>query len=147
MGLFEDVVINAKNAATAVGEKANQIMDISKLRINAADLNNEISKRFEALGRVAYDSKKTGASSDELIGECVAAIDELYEQLDAVNEQLAAKRSRIPCKKCGQENPVGAAYCSKCGQKLQPDAAEDSAEETTAAEPEKPTENSEKPKE
>jgi ribosomal protein L40E len=145
MGLFEDVVINAKNAATAVGEKANQIMDISKLRINAADLNNEISKRFEALGRV--DSKKTGASSDELIGECVAAIDELYEQLDAVNEQLAAKRSRIPCKKCGQENPVGAAYCSKCGQKLQPDAAEDSAEETTAAEPEKPTENSEEPKE
>lgn len=143
MGLFEDVVINAKNAASAVGEKASQIMDISKLRINAADLDNEISKRFEALGRVAYDSKKTGTSSDELIGECVEAIDELYEQLDAVNEQLAAKRSRIPCKKCGQENPVGAAYCSKCGQKLQPDAEEDTAEEAD----ETPAEHNEEPKE
>ncbi|MCH4240227.1 MAG: zinc ribbon domain-containing protein [Oscillospiraceae bacterium] len=124
MGLFEDVMINAKNAASVVGEKAGQLVDISKLRINAADLNNEIGKRFEALGRVVYDSHKTGSTSDELVDECVDAIDELYEQLDAVNEQLAAKRSHITCKECGQENPVGAAFCIKCGAKLQSEAAE-----------------------
>ena len=52
MGLFEDVVVNAKEAVNAVGKKAGQMVDISKLRLSAADLNNEISKRFEALGRV-----------------------------------------------------------------------------------------------
>ncbi|MDD4807434.1 MULTISPECIES: zinc ribbon domain-containing protein [Caproicibacterium] len=143
MGLFEDMVLNAKTAASAVGKKANQVVDISRLRLSAADLNNEISKRFEALGRVVYDARKSGTSSDELVGECVLAIDELYEQLDAVNEQLAAHRCRITCSACGQENPASAVYCSKCGGKLQRDEpvppqdapAEDSA---VPAQPETP---------
>ena len=77
MGLLEDVVVNAKEAVNAVGKKAGQMVDISKLRLNAADLNNEISKRFEALGRVIYDSKKTENDSADLVNECITAIDEL----------------------------------------------------------------------
>ena len=121
MGLFEDVVVNAKSAVNVVGKKAGQIVDISKLRIKAADLNNEISKRFETLGRVTYDAKKTDNDSAELVAECVTAIDELYEQLDAVNAQLAALKSKTVCKVCGEQNPQSAAYCSKCGNKLSED--------------------------
>ena len=39
MGILDDVVINAKSAAEAVGKKAGQIVDVSKLRINVAELN------------------------------------------------------------------------------------------------------------
>ena len=92
MGLFEDVVVNAKEAVNAVGKKAGQMVDISKLRLSAADLNNEISKRFEALGRVIYDAKKTGNDSADLADECITTIDDLYEQLDAVNDQISALR-------------------------------------------------------
>ena len=118
MGLFEDVVVNAKEAVNAVGKKAGQMVDISKLRLNAADLNNEISKRFEALGRVIYDAKKTDNDSTDLVNECVAAIDELYEQLEAVNDQISSLRCKVVCKECGAENPAEAAYCNKCGSKL-----------------------------
>ena len=118
MGLLEDVVVNAKEAVNAVGKKAGQMVDISKLRLNAADLNNEISKRFEALGRVIYDSKKTENDSADLVNECITAIDELYEQLDAVNDQISALRSRVLCKKCGAENPAEACSCNMCGSKL-----------------------------
>lgn len=118
MGLFEDVVVNAKSAVDVVGKKASQIVDVSKLRINAADLNNEISKRFESLGRVIYDAKKTENDSSELVDECIAAIDDLYEQLDAVNEQISAIRSKTVCRICGEENPADAAFCNKCGNKL-----------------------------
>ena len=37
MGLFEDVVVNAKSAVDVVGKKASKIVDVSKLRISAAD--------------------------------------------------------------------------------------------------------------
>ena len=50
MGLFEDVVINAKSAANAVGKKAGQLVDVSKLKISAAELNNEINKKYEQGG-------------------------------------------------------------------------------------------------
>ena len=51
MGIFEDVVVNARSAAEVVGKKAGQLVDISKLRLSVADVNREISRRLEALGR------------------------------------------------------------------------------------------------
>jgi hypothetical protein len=121
MGLFEDVVVNARTAANVVGKKASQIVDVSKLRISAADLNNDISKRFEAIGRKVYDAEKAGKDPMESMEESVSGIDELYEQLEAVNEQIAAARARQVCRNCGEENAQGAAYCSKCGHKLSED--------------------------
>ena len=121
MGLFEDVVVNAKSAVDIVGKKAGKIVDVSKLKINAADLNNEIAKRYESLGRMIYEQKKTDNDSSELISDCIAAIDDLYEQLDAVNEQMVTMRAKFICKNCGQENPQNATYCSKCGQKMPED--------------------------
>ena len=118
VGLFEDVVINAKSAVSVVGKKAGEIVDISKLRITAADLNNEISKRFESLGRVIYDAKKTENDTSDLVTECISAIDDLYEQLDAVNEQIIALRKKTICRNCGAINPQDSVFCSKCGNRL-----------------------------
>ncbi|MCI1982301.1 MAG: zinc ribbon domain-containing protein [Oscillospiraceae bacterium] len=118
MGLLDDVIVNAKTAADVVGKKASQFADVSKLRISAADLNNEISKRFESLGRAVYEAKKTGSDVSDLVAENVESIDGLYEQLDAVNAQLASARERVICKNCGQENTQDALYCSRCGHRL-----------------------------
>ena len=51
MGILDDVVINAKTAAEAVGKKAGQIVDVSKLRFNVAELNAEISKGMKKQSR------------------------------------------------------------------------------------------------
>lgn len=88
MGLFEDVVINAKTAANAVGKKAGQLVDVSKLKISAAELNIEINKQYEALGKAVYDAKKADSDPADLVAEAMVAIDELQEQLDALNEQI-----------------------------------------------------------
>lgn len=121
MGLFEDVVVNARTAANAVGKKASQFVDVSKLRISATDLNNEISKRFETIGRTVYEAKKSGNDASELLNDSITAIDDLYEQLDAVNEQLSSAHAKTVCKHCGEVNPQGSVYCSKCGHKLSDD--------------------------
>lgn len=118
MGLFEDVVVNAKSAVNVVGKRAGQLVDVSKLRISAADINNEISKHFESLGRVVYEAEKTENFSGELVKESIAVIENLYEQLDAVNDQIAAIKNRIKCKTCGFENTQNAVFCSRCGAKL-----------------------------
>lgn len=121
MSLLEDAVVNAKSAAVAVGKKAGQIVDVSKLRISAAGLNKEISARLEELGRIVYQARKDESVSEEQTESCVAAIDELYEQLDAVNEQITVLKKRIKCKECGYENSQEAVFCNKCGAKLSED--------------------------
>ena len=57
MGIFDDVVVNAKSAAQTVGKMAGQFVDMSKLRINMAELNGEITKRYQGLGRFIYEAK------------------------------------------------------------------------------------------
>ena len=71
MGVLEDVVINAKSAATSVGKRAERLVDISKLRVNAAELNGDISKKYEALGRLVYDAVKAGTTPEGLVEEYV----------------------------------------------------------------------------
>ena len=58
MGVWEDVVLNAKTAVNAVGKKAGEMVDISKLRLSATEITREISNQFEEIGRMVYEAKK-----------------------------------------------------------------------------------------
>ena len=118
MGLLDDAVVNAKTAATAVSKKAVELWDVSKLRIHAAEINGQIDKRFEALGRVVYNTMKAEGDVSALSESCVNEIDELYEQLDILNDRVSELKKRKKCKSCGKENPDESIFCSKCGAQL-----------------------------
>ena len=89
MGIFDDVVVNAKSAAQTVGKMAGQFVDMSKLRINMAELNGEITKRYQELGRFIYEAKKAGSADEAELADQIAGIDDLYAQLSAVSAQYA----------------------------------------------------------
>ena len=90
MGIFDDVVVNAKSAAQTVGKMAGQFVDMSKLRINMAELNGEITKRYQGLGRFIYEAKKAGSADEAELADQIAGIDDLYAQLSAVSAQYAS---------------------------------------------------------
>ena len=93
MGILDDVVINAKTAAEAVGKKAGQIVDVSKLRFNVAELNAEISKRYEALGEYVYENCREALAEDaESVGK-MAEIDELVNQRNILTKELVDKQT------------------------------------------------------
>lgn len=138
MGIFEDAIYNARTAADFVGKKAGKIVDASKLTISAAELNSEISKKCEILGRVVYESKTSGKSYDTAINELVEKISELKGQLDSVNELIAESRNKTKCPKCSTINSRDAIFCGKCGERLkktddipEPDAAVDTEAEAS----------------
>ncbi len=140
MSIFDDVVVNAKSAADAIGKKASKIADSTKLTITAADLKAEISKKSEILGRVVYVSRTTGKSYEKSIVELVETITELKEQLEAVEAQLADAKSRKKCPICGMQNPKNAIFCNRCGEKIgepqteKDDMPEPDTDETTEVE-------------
>lgn len=123
MGVLDDVIVNAKSAADAVGKKASKLVDISKLRISEADIRNDITKQFESLGREVYEAQKAGRDFSEAVSTGTAAVDNLKEQLNAISEQLASAREKAVCPECGHENEQGAAFCSKCGHSLTMDSS------------------------
>ncbi len=150
MGLFDDVVLNAKNAAQSVGKMAGQLVDMSKLRISVSEVNGELGRRFTELGEFVYEAKKTGVVDDAVLAEKLAGIDDLYAELAQLTEQLNVLQNKAVCPVCGKKVPQDAAFCSACGAKLtgeEPAKAEEAACccEEEAAEAEKP--EAEKPEE
>lgn len=128
MGILEDVILGAKSAATTVGHKAGEIVDVSRLRLTAAEINKEIAKRYEALGRVVYDSRKDNTNIESLVSECVRSIDALYSRLDAVNARIAQLRNQRTCPTCNSVNDNSAVYCNRCGARIpQQEKAEQNA--------------------
>lgn len=139
MGIFDDVVVNAKSAAQTVGKMAGQFVDMSKLRINMSELNGEITKRYQELGRFIYEAKKAGSADEAELADQIAGIDDLYAQLSAVSAQYASMQKKVTCPACGKQMPTDSMFCSNCGAKLENAPAEPEAEEA-AEETEVPAE-------
>lgn len=141
MGIFDDVVVNARSAAEAVGRKAGQLVDVSKLRIGAAEVNAEITKRYEALGQYVYENCRSSLVADpEAFGK-ITEIDELKAQAAAIAKELNDKQNKLACPSCGKQCSNTDTFCSCCGAKL---VVEEAAAEP---QPEAPENHEEPPQE
>ena len=118
MGIFEDVLINARAVVDTVGKKAGEVIDISKLKLAAADLKLELSQKYQILGRVTYEEMTTGKDYTSTKKELSEKIRELKEHLDSVNDMIADAKQKTKCAACGTYNAKGAVFCNNCGEKL-----------------------------
>lgn len=118
MGILDDVLQKAKDAAEVVGKKTGEIVDISKLKYNAAETRGDIAKRFESLGKIVYEAKKTGNDSSSFIDESIEGIEAAYEKLAEINDKINEMKNIAKCPSCGAFNPIQFKHCSECGARL-----------------------------
>ncbi len=118
MDIIDNVVNGTLNAANAVTKTSKSIIEISRLRLNAAELNGEINKRYEALGRLVYDAQMDSSDVSDMIKECVDNINDAYRRLDEVNEKIATTMKRRRCSSCSAVNSKDALYCNRCGKRM-----------------------------
>ncbi len=118
MGVFEDILIKAKGAVDAFGEKAGQYVDVSKLNIKLAELKAELKSEFENLGKTVYKNEKEGVEDNADVKMSIAQINNISLQIEDLKNQIASLKNKILCKACGNQNETSAIYCARCGKKL-----------------------------
>lgn len=118
MGVLEDFFVKAKVAVDTLGEKAGQLVDVSKLNIKMAELKNDMKNEYANLGKAVYKAKKEHKEDDVTINYEVAQIDNLSLQIEELKKQIATMKNKVLCKSCGQPNEIGSCYCAKCGGEL-----------------------------
>lgn len=123
MGFWDQFVSSAKTVANAAGEKAGELYEVSRLKLQALQVNNDLQKEFERLGRMVYDQGKHGTDNSELIEGCAAEIENLLAALDELNDMIHDEVGTISCPSCGESIPLDSVYCSKCGAKVVEEAA------------------------
>lgn len=138
MGVLEDTVVKAKEVIDIAGKKADEVISMQKLKVSAARLHAQISKDYEALGRVVYHAK-TSEADDAGVAELLSALKEKHDQLNEIELKIAAAKGAVVCTSCRAVNSADAMYCSKCGHKLEScfesgDASDPSADESAAEE-------------
>lgn len=125
MSIIEDVLLNARSAVDTVGKKAGKVIDVSKLKFAAVDLKNDISHKYQVLGRIAFEEATIGGDYSDTKEELIDNIVELKAQLDTVNEMLQKSKQKIKCSSCGSYNSKGAVFCNKCGERLSSGSEDD----------------------
>ncbi len=118
MDIIDNVVNSTLTAANTVSKTTRNIVEISRLRLNAAELNGEINKKYEALGRLVYEAHMDSADVTDMVTECVENINAAYRRLDEVNEKIATTMKRRRCSSCSAVNSKDALYCNRCGKRM-----------------------------
>ena len=118
MGVFEDVVSKAKTAADYATKKTGEIVEVTKLKINASEVEGKIKKELLELGKKVYSASKEETDCTEFVKEKADSIDKLHAELEEIHKNIAELRSEKICSACMTSNPQDAVYCQKCGAKL-----------------------------
>ena len=115
---FDRVVDKAKVFAETAGKKAEKAVEISKLKFRVSQINSEIRKIYEKLGRAVYNMKKANYEDRGLVESVAEEIDELFAEKAAVERKIAFLKSMVVCPVCGAKNARTETFCGKCGSSL-----------------------------
>ncbi|MCI8622213.1 MAG: hypothetical protein HFG26_00955 [Provencibacterium sp.] len=141
MGTLDNIFNRARDVANDLGQKANDVVEVSKLKLSVVSLGSDIDKVYQKLGLMIYEMVKAGTANHELVDGCVAEIDALKIKLDEVNQKIDALKNVRRCDSCGNAVDIAAQFCPMCGSLLQkPEAEYRVVEETETAPAEEPAE-------
>lgn len=118
MKAFEEFISKAKGAVDVIGEKAGQLVDVSKQNLKLIDLKSQLKSEFEALGKVVYENYGKENNENPELASRIQSIKLITEEIEKLKMQIAFTKNKILCKSCGHNNEVGSLYCAKCGENL-----------------------------
>jgi hypothetical protein len=116
--ILDDVVVNAKTAASAVSKKAVNVYDASRHKITAAEIRGEINKKLRDLGKFTYKARVYNIDMDAQIDATLAEITELKDNLEIIDAHIDEIRNQKKCPQCEAKIPRNSVYCNICGAKI-----------------------------
>lgn len=111
MTTFEDILCKGKNAAECVGKKATDLVEVTKLKMEAAETEKDIASTLEGLGRLVYDGRKSGQDVTALTEECIAKIDEMNAKVAELRGKIDEYNNVVRCPQCSAVNTDDSAFC------------------------------------
>ena len=111
MDFFSKLGDSIVSATQEVGEKAKGMTDVAKLQYEMRSKEDFLNKQYQENKDAAPEAYTS------LFEEVVAA----QKRIEEIKEQIAYTKGGKACPKCGAVVSGSAAFCSKCGAKMDED--------------------------
>ena len=118
MAIFEDVLSRAKAVAEVAGKKTGEFVEITKIKMEIAELQRELASLYEGLGRLVYDGRKSGEDINDMVEACLAHLEEQNAYLQELQDRLLEGKNVVRCPECDHLNDGDARFCNNCGKAL-----------------------------
>ena len=119
MGFFEEALVSAKDAANAVGKKADELAKVAKQKLSLVELKKELNEKYLEFGKLAYANAKQESPDTVAAEVAIQEIDALSDKIQTVVESLKKPPNPYVCSQCVFVNPKGFRFCGKCGASLE----------------------------
>ena len=122
---FEDLTKRLGETAELVGNKANEAMEVQRLKNQIRTLERNNEDDLAELGRVLYAKFLNGEELEAEEEALCEAIQDREESIEEYNEQIVELRGDTNCAACGKSIAKGMEYCTYCGEKVSTDVPTD----------------------
>lgn len=116
MDLFEQLGEALVSAGKDINQKARDVSEIAKLKLDIRAKEDYVQKQYTALGADYYAKHMGDTECEEK--EQIFLIREALEEIERMKDEVLKYQGASQCPKCGTKMPEGAAYCISCGTKL-----------------------------
>lgn len=116
MSTWDDLKGSLFAAGRDVSQKAKEVSEIAKLKMDIHAKEDFVEKQYAILGKAYYEENKDNASEKDM--EQFRVITEAIEEIYRMKQQVLEIQGVAQCPNCGKKVPVDNCFCSACGTKL-----------------------------
>ncbi|SFT03370.1 zinc ribbon domain-containing protein [Paenibacillus sp. BC26] len=115
MSFFDKV----KQGASEAAKKAQQTVEITKLKAQISGKEREIDKVYATIGAAVYRAHQAHdlASAEHEVTNCCSQVDELQVEIGQLEERIKMIRFEKTCS-CGKVVALDTKFCPDCGSAL-----------------------------
>ena len=116
MDFFDKLGESLAAAGKDVSQKAKDVSDIAKLKLDIKSKEEYIEKQFIELGKAYFEKHKEEEGIEE--AEQFFLIKEAQEAIENMKAEVLRIQGSEECAQCGSRMPENATFCSNCGAKM-----------------------------
>lgn len=116
MSTWDDIKDTIVTAGKDVSQKAKEVSEIAKLKLDIRSKEDFVEKQYIALGTSYYAAHKNDEDSADT--EQFRMITEALSEIERMKKQVLVLKGAAECPKCGAKMPEDAVFCSSCGTKM-----------------------------
>lgn len=116
MEFFDKLSESLVSAGKDVSQKAKDVSEIAKLKLDIKSKEDYVEKKYAELGQAYFTAHKE--EEDSADREQFFLIQEALDEIERMKSEVLRIQGASACPKCGAKMPEGATFCSSCGAKM-----------------------------